>query len=293
MNLKNVFLYIFLLLTATFEAGAGRSELPFPAVPDSLRTPQQRSAYLMAHYFDRLGEVPAEVLADDEWFERNFASFLTMPFYAAQDAETSARNAFAELLKHVDIHRLDALAEDYLHSPDSPAYNEDLYIAWLETARSNSPDDLRRDIFAHKAEVARRNLPGTPATDFEFEPLPGRNATATRLSEIPGEKLLVFFDPDCTSCRKVLKQIAGRDDIARAVAEGLLTVIAIYHDAEPEHLAEAAGLVLDEWIGGSEDGTVSGDELYELILAPTVYRIGADGKVLQRNPTIKELAVPQ
>lgn len=262
-----------------------------PAVPDSLRSPQTRAAYLMAHYFDRLGETDPGALADKEWTERTFAEFISLAPYAAEAAPQSVAEALAVLLKSLDIHYIDELAETYLHYPDSPNFDDSLYLAWLRTAAANSPDSLRRDIFSQKAEAAGRNQPGTTAMDFAFTRLD--NGSGMKLSDITTPVILIFFDPDCSSCRNAIRRLGADSRISDAVERGQLTVLAVYHDADQALLPEAAALIPKGWIGAWEDGSVSDNELYELILAPTVYVLDGSRRVVSRNPALGKITIPQ
>ena len=71
------------------------------------------------------------------------------------------------------------LFEKYLYDPNSPMRNEELYIPALEamiaSERLGEADKVRA---RYRLELARRNRPGTPATDFRYRRERGVRCTA-------------------------------------------------------------------------------------------------------------------
>ncbi|MCM1096200.1 MAG: DUF5106 domain-containing protein, partial [Terasakiella sp.] len=79
------------VLAALAPISAAARELPLPVVPDSLRTPAARAAYVVGHYWDAMDWTDTTALADTAFIEGTFAGFAAvMPHAPAADAARAA-----------------------------------------------------------------------------------------------------------------------------------------------------------------------------------------------------------
>ena len=54
------------------------AELPLPAIPDSLRTPRKRAAYLLAHFWDSMSFADTLRSRNPGFMEQNLVNYLSL-----------------------------------------------------------------------------------------------------------------------------------------------------------------------------------------------------------------------
>lgn len=75
MMARFIFLSFFMLVGALAPTKAQNS-FPYPALPDSLRSVEQRAAYLSEHYWDNFNFSDTQELANKEMAEQGFVNFI-------------------------------------------------------------------------------------------------------------------------------------------------------------------------------------------------------------------------
>ena len=75
MMARFIFLSFFMLVGALAPTKAQNS-FPYPALPDSLRSVEQRAAYLSEHYWDNFNFSDTLELANKEMAEQGFVNFI-------------------------------------------------------------------------------------------------------------------------------------------------------------------------------------------------------------------------
>lgn len=92
------------------------------------------------------------------------------------------------------MERFMQLAEKYLYEPNSPYYNEGLYVVFLEQISDFS--DFKR--YKQHYELIAKNQVGSRASDFSFAQQNGLRGT---LYGIESNYTVLFFnDPTCQEC---------------------------------------------------------------------------------------------
>lgn len=64
--------------------------------------------------------------------------------------------------------------------------------------------------------------------DFDYVLPNGKNNSLLRTGVKGDRLLLVFYDPECPSCHDVMNQMIMDEDLRNAVADGKVTVLAVY-----------------------------------------------------------------
>lgn len=285
--MKRLLTALAVALGAAVVLTASTRTLSLGQIPDSLRTPHDRAAYLAMHYWDSLDFADRAVALDTLFVEQSFADFLTLlPIITTAETDSATTQLMRRTAVDPAASRLVALtAEKYLDFTDSPFYSDPFYLSFLRAIGSaaNLPaaDKAR---FAYRLEMALKNLPGTQATDF---PLTLRDGSSTTLHALPApgaNRLLIFYDPDCDHCVDLIHTLAANPAVAAAVSDGSLAVTAIYAEGDPEVYARSAGLIPATWTDALTPGNpVENDELYYLPEQPTIYLLDNAGNVLLRN----------
>ena len=259
-------------------------QFPFPSVPGTLRTPEDRLQYLGIHYWDRFDFRSQSLLADKDVTEQGFVNFLDLlsrmdSLTAARSADAFVTKAFAQA-KSADT--FTSLAHHYLENPQSPLRNDAVYVVLLRSMRRRKGLTLtQRQSLDYKIKTFGSNLPGHRATDFQFVDRQGKRH---RLSDYRHERVLIFFyDPDCDNCHRISSQLSRDQRLAGT------RVLAIYPDSDTQHWQRTPQAFPRTWTDGySPRGEVNAKLLYTVRATPTLMLIGRGGLV-----ELKDLAPEQ
>lgn len=261
-------------------------ELSLPEVPSTLTAPEERTAYILEHFWDGMDFRDTLRGRDSGFVEQNLVNFLSLFPHAHREALPSS---VGRLLKQaatdsVALHLVGNLTERYLNDPNSPMRNEEYYILFLEAAlRQSGWSERDRVHFAYQLKMAGKNRPGTLATDFAYLSREGKRATLHKTS---GKRLLLlFYDPECGHCSAILQQLHESDLLRSLTAEGELTVLAVYTEGNREAWDATKASMPQEWRVGMDMDGILEHELYDLPAMPIIYLLDQDKRVLLKDPT--------
>lgn len=170
----------------------------------------------------------------------------------------------------------------FLNSPASPVRNETLYLRFLEALLNarNVPDDV-----CERAQESMRktklNRPGMTAADFRYIDRDGNKGSLHSLKS--RETMLVFYDPECPHCPKILERIMADKKTNAAIEAGMLKVLAVYAEGKREIWEENKGALPSNWIVAYDLTGVLEEELYDLPAMPIVYLLDAGKRVLIKD----------
>ena len=181
-----------------------QQSFPYPALPDTLRSVEQRAGYLSEHYWDNYNFADTLMLESEEVTEQGFVNFIDIlgrfsPAIAQKGIAGFTQKAFTNTAAK---ERFESLIEHYFENPQSPLRNDRVYLLFLEEMK-NSPcfDEAEKERLAFKIKTTNKNLPGDIAINFNFK---DENGKSHQLSDYRDQKvILYFYDPDCENCHKV------------------------------------------------------------------------------------------
>lgn len=271
------------VLTAAFTAAA--RGIGQPQIPSDLRTPQEQSAFMAMHFWDGLDFADTVRSLDRSVVEEAFSDYAAiLPEVSDSICRASVDSLLTRAAAVAPAYRLLLeTARVYLYSPDSPVFSEDAYLPFLDFVIARGDDTpadrmIRDDIM--------RNSPGTPAADFTFETTGGTEATALD-PEGRRRTLLIFYDPDCDDCHRLIGRLRKSEALDVALGSGDLRVVLVYIGDDREHWQRDAASLPAAWTVGIDDrGTVDDGDLYVIRATPSVYLIDRDGTVLLKDPTV-------
>ena len=197
-------LIIGILLACAFVPAQAQHAFPYPAMPTSLHTVEQRASYLSEHYWDNFNFADTLALQDKEMAEQGFVNFIDVLFRFNHQIAQKGIIAFTAKAYSTPAskEKFESLIEEYCADNQSPLRNDSLYILFLEgMEKSAAFDETEKERIGFKLEGARKNLPGTIAADFTFSLGDGKQH---RLSDYKEKKIILYFyDPECENCHKV------------------------------------------------------------------------------------------
>ena len=280
---------LFVLWACTLVQAQAQQSFPYPAIPDTLRSVEQRAGYLSDHYWDNYNFADTLLLKSKEVTEQGFVNFIdilnrfnldnaskgvahkdiaqkgiarkdiTQQGIAQKDITQKGiacftRKAFSNAAAK---ERFENLIEHYFEDQLSPVRNDRVYLMFLEEMK-NSPclDETEKERIAFKIKTTNKNLPGDIAINFKFK---DENGKEHQLSDYKDQKvILYFYDPDCENCHEVsawLKQQTIPADIK------VLKMIADNHISY----------------------------IYSLKNMPTIFLLDKENKVILKDCTAQEL----
>ena len=210
---------LFVLWACTLVQAQAQQSFPYPAIPDTLRSVEQRAGYLSEHYWDNYNFADTLLLKSKEVTEQGFVNFIDILNrfnldYASKGVAHKdiaqkditqkgiacfTRKAFSNAAAK---ERFENLIEHYFEDQLSPVRNDRVYLIFLEEMK-NSPcfDETEKERIAFKIKTTNKNLPGDIAINFKFKDESGKEH---QLSDYKDQKvILYFYDPDCENCHEV------------------------------------------------------------------------------------------
>ena len=205
-------------------------------------------------YIDLLNQVPVDVASE------NLRAFL----------DSAARDTVAYMVWA-------SWFEPYLHSPESPYRNDELFSVWLgRVLQDRILDDYTMEHLQQIKDVQFLNVIGETAADVLLTDAEG---TEYRISDFKGQRtLLMLLDANCPSCLDYLTENLkeyGRQDIR---------LVAILVNGSPMHIRNVSSHLSDDiisrwlltWCPGRE---IEDGQIYDLTLIPSKIIINEDGIV--------------
>lgn len=264
--------------------------LSLPDVPVSLTVPEERAAYIIAHFWDRMDFSDTLRCRNRAFMEQNFVNYLSLFPHAKPEALPThiARLLERAAADSICLDLVNDLAEHYLDNPNSPMRNEEYYILFLEGLLSlPTLPEAERIRPAYQLEMARKNRPGTTATDFAYIDRHGNRRT---LHNTKGEKLmLLFYDPECEHCSEILRQVHESNIIRNSIDKKELTILAVYTEGNRKAWDGTKNSMPQEWTVAIDESSIVERELYALPAMPVIYLLDRDKKVMLKDAFLPEI----
>ncbi|MCL2561679.1 MAG: DUF5106 domain-containing protein [Rikenellaceae bacterium] len=255
-----------------------RIEIPRP--PAMLTDPYTAGVWMLNHYWDNMNFADT-VYIGKEVTEQTFANYLAM---LIQAPVVESRRAIAGFMERARANRevhdyFTERMEHYLHEPNSPYRNEDLYISVLETIIAwDALDEVYKIRPRAQLETALKNRAGETASDIPITLSSGR---VVRLHQIDADYIMLYFiDIDCPICDQTTRDLMGSQIVQQLVASGELRVVTVYPDENITSWHAHLGDLPRDWMHGYDGGRhISGERLYDMRARPSLY-------LLDRNKTV-------
>ena len=274
-----------------------QDSFPFPDIPAGLTEPSDRRDWLLQHYWDSFDFADSLLAENTLVTEQGLVDFL----YLLEDESLpdSVRVASISSLcskfipgQHSTV-KISSLVDDYLYERESPVYNEPLYAeflaAFLDCDAFGELDRLR---FGYYRNLVSRNQPGSPATPFEYFDPDGNPHSFPSGVVSEGTApltLLMFYDPDCQYCHKIIDSLSEDGLLSVAISQGQLQVLAIYSGSDTHRWHRNLQGLPSEWLYGCDRGAVMRLSLYNLRSLPCLYLLDSSARVILKDASLSQL----
>ena len=259
-------------------------ELPLPAVPDSISDPIGRADYVIYHFWDKMNFADTVMSLDTAFMEQNFVNYIQLYDYASEKgrSEGTGRLMTKAKVSEPAYRFLVGIAEHYLLDPNSPMRNEEYFLPFIHEIVGNTIfSSAERMRYEYKETQIVKNRPGTRAADFRYITREGKKGTLH--STEANRLLLIFYDPDCENCSRIIGELRQDGDLRNAVASGEMTVLAVYTEGNRKLWDKTKSDMPAEWIVAIDDSGITENEIYHLPAMPVLYLLDADKKVIRKD----------
>lgn len=286
------YIHFLLIITAIFlgapKSGAQSTAQPYfpvPLVPDSLQTLQQRSDYLVEHYWDFCDFKKA--FSSKPKMAESFNTYLSFMPYASPEV---SRASVARLLKTLEKQPNDLLfiareAENSLFTDSAEFAGEDMYLLFAQAVAQNKKiDRASRARFVRHAELLENNRVGKKAPDFIYMDRFGQ----TRHFDADTAKVVVLMisDPDCEDCHMARIRLDADINATKLIDRGIMKVVCISPvEWTPEWRDEVKNYP-EKWVVGASD---TFDDKYNFFHTPSFYLINNDHVIRVKNTDIESV----
>lgn len=267
--LKRSILAVILGLGICFQMQAQNFALPRP--PQDMKSIPARAGYVVEHYWDN-----ADLASISERdMEQAFVNYLSV--FPLTESDSLCHASAGHLMSRADsagvAGRVLVLAEKYLFNADSPMLEEEYFLGFVSGAgECSSISEEQRIRIPYWQNIISCNRRGLPVEDFCFETAGG---TLRYFSSVPGPKLLLLFDTDCSDCREMIESLSS---------ESLdFTVVAVAVNCTRKRFRSFLPSLPSDWVAGWDStGRINGD-VFAIRHLPDVFLVDSDGIVLQKH----------
>lgn len=268
-------------------------QFPLPSVPITLIDQEARKSYLLTHYWNNFNFSDTTLLDNRNVTEQGFVDFIAL--LANESTDELIKKSLDSWSKQVLTSSyaqkvFTTLANDYLYNPNSPYYNEKLYILCLQAFLEKLPSkDVMYSAYNFKLQLCKRNNPGSLATDFMYYLPDGNKVTLAKTPVKSKHLLLIFYDPECKLCHRVMNKMKTDETLTQAIKTGEVSVLAIYTEGNDEAWKKSLPDIPENWTVGSDHEVIKMEALYDLKAMPAIYLLDKQKQVILKDATYENI----
>lgn len=282
MKFRNTIIALCLFGSMTCQAQAdGTSDrlFAYPEPPEELVSLQERTSYLVAHFWDRCNMQSA--ILNREKFKSAFMDYISfMPYADAATVHESISRLIASYEKAPDhLLTLGELAEEAVYNGEAEFLSDEIFLPFAKAVVDNKKiSKTKKARLAHEAKIVEQTQVGLIAPELKYTL---RDGSTSQLSDTRGAHVLLFVnDPDCDECRMTRIRLSADYNINQLLDDGLLRIVSIYPDDYTSEWAQDVAGYNQRWIVGAAPDI---DEIYDLRHTPTLYYLNPEGVILSKS----------
>lgn len=294
LNLLRIIIGVTVSLTLLTMASTVHADEPvivqplfeYPVPPDDIVSLEDRSDYIMDHFWDAL-DVKNKETVDQNALNHAFEVYSTTMRWADANKVHNSVNA---LLKRIDknpvlLLQMTRAAEENLYGPRASMWIDEIYLPFAKAVVKHKKIDKSRKLrYERQIKTLETSAVGKIAPEFKFTKPDGREGLYFPMST---PTVLFFGDPDCFECRMAKLKLETDIDFSDLVKEGKINVVYIIADPE-EGWTEKIKDVSSGWAVG---GAVDLDEIFDLRLTPSIFLVDSTGHIKYKNITAERAVI--
>ncbi|HOV71856.1 MAG TPA: DUF5106 domain-containing protein [Dysgonamonadaceae bacterium] len=266
-----------------------------PQIPDEITSSEERGKFLVMHYWDRFDFSNERLISRPEITEQAFVDYIHIlqNYVSWEDAKKSLHYTLNKMKENDAMHAYFAsLFEKYLYEPNSPFRNEEFYLVVLkQLTKSSSLSKAEKSKYKFQLSMVNKNRVGKKAANFNYTLASGE--TLSLYSIKSDYLLLIFFDPECSTCDAVIRQIKESESINNAMkmnspTRTMLTVLTVYPGENINEWFDYLPQLPTEWVNAYDQGMViTKKNLYDINAYPILYLLDKNKKVILKDSSLE------
>ena len=284
--MKKILTFAILFLSALSNANAQDSTpFPYPEIPDSLTTLQQRTDYLIMNFWK--GADMKKVLNDTTMLNKAFADYTSFMPYASPDSVKKSINTLLAPYKNdaKSILKLVRRAEKEMYGPDPSIIANEPYLIFTKAVFTNKKiNQKEKEKYLSHVKMINSSQVGASILPLRYTT---RYNAVHEAQEQPGEyKILYFYlpdDPDVAMNHLRLKADAALGSLSKA---GTVKIIDIMVGKPSDEWKASVSDFPYEWEAGVAENA---GETIDLRMLPAIYLLDKDNKVIARNMSLDSI----
>lgn len=257
----------------------------YPTPPEELVSLQERTTYLVAHFWDKCNLHSA--ILNREKFKTAFLDYVSfMPYADSLVVHESIGKLISAYKKSPEqLLVLAEIAENAVYNGEADFTSDELFLPFAKAVIANKKiSKTKKARLAHEAKIVEQTQVGNIAPELKYT---HRDGSKGQLSDTRGAHVLLFVnDPDCEECRMARLRLSVDHNINQLIDDGLLKIVSIYPDEYSEEWAQDVANYNSRWIVCASTQV---DEEYDLRLTPTIYYLNPEGVILSKSLTVEGL----
>lgn len=250
----------------------------YPLAPDSILTLQDRSDWLLEHFWDSMN-FKEKTTVDQNALNDAFRVFVTpLRFGSADVALASTDRLVTQIAKNPTLSlQFAKAAEEALYGPRAEIWNDGIYLKFVDNLMANKQVKKERKArYERHQKLLKATQHGTVPPEFDYVMPDGKTAHYHPNGVIT---VIEFGDPDCDDCRFAKLKMDTDVTFSGLVDRGRINVLFVAVDPEEGWEQKLEGYPEKWHVGASE----SVGDLYDIRTSPTIYVIDREGKVAAKN----------
>ncbi|MDE6534256.1 MAG: DUF5106 domain-containing protein [Muribaculaceae bacterium] len=252
----------------------------YPSAPQEIESINDKSNYLVDHFWDAM-DFKSKKTVDQNALNDAFSVY-SVPMRWADKTKTlaSADRLIEKISKNPTLMiQFMKAAEEALYGPRAEAWIDEVYVKFLNAFIKNKKiPDSRKNKYRIQLASLEKTIIGSPVPEFKFTDRHGKDATYFPMTT---PTILIFGNPSLTDWRLSRLRMESNTALSQAVEKGKVNVIYIVSSENPDWKNEISDYS-DKWTVGYAP-TIG--ESFDLRVMPSIYVIGADGKIILKNVT--------
>lgn len=255
----------------------------YPVAPDDLESLEERCNYLVKNFwnnFDFKSKKPLDQYALNEAFQ-----VYVSPFRYADPKEVEA--SVDKLIKNVSSNpvlqlQMTKAAEENLYGPRAEFWSDLMYLRFIDAVIKNKKiSDSRKSRYIKQEKALRNSMPGTVAPTFWFY---DRERASKQYFPMTTPTMIIFGNPDNTDWRLARLRMESNFKLEEALEKGKINILYII-PGDIENWENDTSNYNSYWtVGQSKEAA----DLYDIRLEPTIYLVGSDGKITNKNINLND-----
>lgn len=270
------------------------SSFKLPSIPSPLTKDDDKTKYLVAHYWDNYKFCDSSVVNNDSTL-KFFNEYLIL----LQKTDSSATiNSIINLSNKIfkpkskAYPRFDKLFNDFLDNPNSYYRSETLFRVYLTILiNSNDISDIEKERHIYRLKILNKNRISTKATNFDFITKKWKTSS---LYAIKSNYIIIYFnDPHCHECIRVSDYFSKSlyfNKWANTLKNNipLLTILGVFTGSNITEWKDHS-LPSDIIDAYNPRNKIEKDELFDLRAMPTLYLLNKDKIVILKDSPIEQI----